>query len=87
MGLFAAETGNLVAEGKRKLLAKGVDLIAANDVGGEDGALGSDTNTLELIDRSGVVTLGPALKKIIATQLIEQISIRIHAESKLQNTR
>ena len=84
---FAAETGNLVAEGKRKLLAKGVDLIAANDVGGEDGALGSDTNTLELIDRSGVVTLGPALKKIIATQLIEQISIRIHAESKLQNTR
>ena len=84
---FAAETGNLVAEGKRKLLAKGVDLIAANDVGGEDGALGSDTNTLELIDRSGVVTLGPALKKVIAKQLIEQISIRIHAESKLQNTR
>ena len=84
---FAAETGNLVAEGKRKLLAKGIDLIAANDVGGEDGALGSDTNTLELIDRSGVVTLGPALKKVIAKQLIEQISIRIHAESKLQNTR
>lgn len=84
---FAAETGNLVAEGKRKLLAKGIDLIAANDVGGEDGALGSDTNTLELIDRSGVVTLGPTLKTIIAAQLIEQISIRFHAESKLQNSR
>ncbi len=84
---FAAETGNLVAEGKRKLLSKGIDLIAANDVGGENGALGSDTNTLELIDRSGVVTLGPALKTIIAAQLIEQISIRFHAESKLQNSR
>ncbi|MDE0309841.1 MAG: bifunctional phosphopantothenoylcysteine decarboxylase/phosphopantothenate--cysteine ligase CoaBC [Acidiferrobacterales bacterium] len=84
---FAAETGNLIAEGKRKLLAKGVDLIAANDVGGEQGALGSDTNTLELIDRSGVVTIGPALKTVIAAQLIEQISIRFHAQSKLQNTR
>ncbi len=84
---FAAETDNLVAEGKRKLLAKGVDLIAANDVGGAEGALGSDTNTLELIDRGGVNTLGPALKTIIAAQLIEQISIRFHAESKLQNSR
>ena len=84
---FAAETSNLVAEGKRKLLSKGVDMIAANDVGGKDGALGSDMNTLELIDRSGVATLGPALKTIVAAQLIEQISIRFHAESKLQNTR
>lgn len=84
---FAAETSNLLAEGKRKLLAKGVDLIAANDVAGEHGALGSDVNTLELIDRSGVVSLGPALKTIVATQLIEQIAIRLHADSQLQNTR
>ena len=84
---FAAETSNIVAEGKRKLLSKGVDLVAANNVGGPDGAFGSDRNQLELIDRSGVMTIGPALKTLVATQLIEQISIRINAESKVQSSR
>ena len=84
---FAAETSNLIAEGKRKLLSKGVDLIAANDVGGEQGAIGSDVNTIELIDRSGVVTLGPAAKTQVAEQLIEQIANRFHAESQLQSSR
>ena len=81
---FAAETENLISEGRRKLLSKGVDLIAANDV---DGALGSDSNTIELIDRAGVTTLGPALKTEVAEQLIEQISVRFHAKGSLQNTR
>ena len=81
---FAAETENLISEGRRKLLSKGVDLIAANNV---DGALGSDSNTIELIDRAGVTTLGPALKTEVAEQLIEQISVRFHAKGSLQNTR
>ncbi len=78
---FAAETGNLLEEGYRKLKKKGVDLIAANLVSGQNGALGSDRNTLEVIDNDGVVTLGPALKTEVAEQLIEQIAIRFHAKS------
>ncbi len=84
---FAAESKNLVSEGKRKLLSKGVDLIAANAVGGPNSALGSDSNAIELIDRNGVTKLGPDLKSKIAENLIEQISIRIHAQSALQDSR
>lgn len=84
---FAAETDNLVSEARKKLLAKRADLIAANSVSGESNALGSDTNTLQVIDRSGVTTLGPALKTTIAEQLIEQISERFRATGTLQSSR
>lgn len=84
---FAAETGNLVSEARKKLLSKRADLIAANSVSGDSNALGSDTNTLQLIDRSGVTTLGPALKTTIAEQLIEQISERFRETGTLQSSR
>lgn len=84
---FAAETDNLVSEARKKLLSKRADLIAANSVSGESNALGSDTNTLQLIDRSGVTTLGPALKTTIAEQLIEQISERFRETGTLQSSR
>ena len=84
---FAAETDNLVSEARKKLLAKRADLVAANLVSGQANALGSDFNTLQLIDRSGVTALGPALKTRIAVELIEEISTRFHARSTLQNTR
>ncbi len=84
---FAAETDNLISEARKKLLAKRADLIAANTVGGERGALGSDHNTLQLIDRSGVTPLGPALKTQVANELIEEISARYHARGALQNSR
>ena len=76
---FAAETENLIEEGRRKLTRKGIDLIAANLVAGNSGALGSDHNTLELINYEDVITLGPGLKTEVAEQLIEQISIQYHA--------
>lgn len=84
---FAAETQNLVAEARKKLLAKRADLIAANSVSGESNALGSDYNTLKLIDRSGVTTLGPDLKSRIAVALIDEVSTRYHARGALQSTR
>ena len=84
---FAAETDNLISEARKKLLAKRADLIAANTVGGESDALGSDYNTLQLIDRTGVVSLGPALKTRIAVDLIQEISARFHARGTLQSTR
>ena len=82
---FAAETDNHLAQGRKKLLAKGVDMIAVNDVSDEQGAIGSDINKIELIDRSGVMTLGPALKIKVAQDLIKQISDRFHAASSIQN--
>ena len=84
---FAAESSNVVTEGKRKLLAKGVDLIAANSVSPEDSAIGSDTNKVDLIDRSGTITLGPAPKTVVASRLITEIAERYHEKNQLQNSR
>lgn len=48
---FAAETGNPVAEGTRKLKDKGCDLVVANDVSAEDAGFGTETNRVTLLRR------------------------------------
>jgi phosphopantothenoylcysteine decarboxylase/phosphopantothenate--cysteine ligase len=48
---FAAESENLVANAAAKVTAKSLDLIAANDITGEDSGFGTDTNRVTLIDR------------------------------------
>jgi phosphopantothenoylcysteine decarboxylase / phosphopantothenate---cysteine ligase len=53
---FAAETNDLIAHAKKKLTAKGLDLIVANDVTIEGAGFGSDQNSATLIDRHGVMT-------------------------------
>ena len=84
---FAAETSDIISEGRRKLLSKRADLIAANSVSEGSSAIGSDTNTLHLIDRNGVTTIGPAHKRQVAEHLVEQICERFHAEDRLQSAR
>ncbi|MDZ7840207.1 MAG: bifunctional phosphopantothenoylcysteine decarboxylase/phosphopantothenate--cysteine ligase CoaBC [Gammaproteobacteria bacterium] len=73
---FAAETENLEQHAREKLLRKNVDLIAANDVGGETG-FGSEDNDLVLIDREGVHRLGRASKADLAHRLVLHIAERI----------
>ena len=84
---FAAETADLEAQARAKLSAKGVDLIAANRVGA--GALGfeSDTNTLLLIDASGVTALPELHKSQLARRLIQYIANLYNKTNKvgLQN--
>ena len=46
---FAAETGDPLAEARRKLSAKGLDLIVANDVSQPDAGFAVDTNRVTLI--------------------------------------
>lgn len=50
---FAAETGDVEAEGRRKLTSKGLDLLVANLVGREGTGFGSDTNEAMLIAADG----------------------------------
>jgi phosphopantothenoylcysteine decarboxylase/phosphopantothenate--cysteine ligase len=60
---FAAESHDLAANARHKLLAKGVDLIAANDITDPDSGFGKDTNNVLLIDRDGHEELLPLLSK------------------------
>ncbi len=50
---FAAETEDLVANAGKKLRAKNLDLIVANDVTKEGSGFDSDTNVATLLDRKG----------------------------------
>ena len=60
---FAAESGDLLANAQAKLVSKGLDLIAANDITEEDSGFAADTNRVMLLDREGVVEELPLLTK------------------------
>jgi phosphopantothenoylcysteine decarboxylase/phosphopantothenate--cysteine ligase len=50
---FAAESEDLLANARLKLKAKGVDLIAANDITAPGAGFGSETNRVTLLDAEG----------------------------------
>jgi phosphopantothenoylcysteine decarboxylase/phosphopantothenate--cysteine ligase len=50
---FAAETADVEAAGRAKLEAKGLDLVVANEVGGEGTGFGADTNRAAIVSRTG----------------------------------
>jgi phosphopantothenoylcysteine decarboxylase/phosphopantothenate--cysteine ligase len=50
---FAAETRELVANARAKLLEKNLDLIVANDVSRDGSGFGSEQNAALLLDRTG----------------------------------
>jgi len=60
---FAAETGDPLAEAQRKLAAKGLDLIVANDVALPDAGFEVDTNRVVLVARTGPPQALPLLPK------------------------
>ena len=77
---FAAETNDLIAHAKRKLTAKGLDLIVANDVTIEGAGFGSDQNTATLIDRHGVMTeLTMMPKRALADAILNRAHELFHS--------
>jgi phosphopantothenoylcysteine decarboxylase/phosphopantothenate--cysteine ligase len=72
---FAAETRDLVANARRKLQAKGVHLMVANDVTAEGAGFDVDTNIVTLIDRGGrVERLEKMSKEAVAETIIGRIA-------------
>jgi phosphopantothenoylcysteine decarboxylase/phosphopantothenate--cysteine ligase len=77
---FAAETDSVETSARDKLARKNLDLIAANRVGGPDGAFDADDNALVLIARDGTrVDLERAPKPVIAARLVAEIAARLPA--------
>jgi phosphopantothenoylcysteine decarboxylase/phosphopantothenate--cysteine ligase len=60
---FAAESEDLAANARSKIVSKGLHLIAANDITAEDGGFGSDNNRVLLIDKEGGVEELPLMTK------------------------
>ena len=70
---FAAETGNVTEEARKKLLAKDLDLIVANDITVPGAGFDSDTNQVEMITRSGRRIPVPLLpNEEVAERILDQ---------------
>jgi phosphopantothenoylcysteine decarboxylase/phosphopantothenate--cysteine ligase len=67
---FAAETGEVEAEARRKLAEKGVDVIVANDVSEPGAGFEADTNRVLIIGRDGrSVQTGLMSKEAVAAEI------------------
>lgn len=78
---FAAETENLLENAAAKRVAKGIDVIAANQVGGTSGGFDARDNALTLIWQQGQVTLPLQDKMRLATQMVEYLA-DIYSQTK-----
>jgi len=77
---FAAETEEPVAQARQKLEAKKVDLMVANQVGGENSPFGRDDNALILVESQRETDLGRGSKQALAQRLVREIASRYHAK-------
>ncbi len=71
---FAAETNDLIANGKEKLQKKRLDMVIVNQVGGPDSAFGNDTNEVAILTKNGQVNQLPRLAKhVLADKILDEI--------------
>ncbi len=74
---FAAETNDLEENAKKKLEAKGIDLIVANDVSAENTGFNYDTNAVTLFDLAGRKTEFPLADKRDIAQAILDAALKL----------
>jgi phosphopantothenoylcysteine decarboxylase/phosphopantothenate--cysteine ligase len=71
---FAAESEDIVANAKKKLQNKQLDLIVANDITDKRSGFGVDTNKVTLIDKKGKVESLPLLtKREVADKILDRV--------------
>jgi phosphopantothenoylcysteine decarboxylase/phosphopantothenate--cysteine ligase len=71
---FAAESEELVANARRKLESKGLDLIVANDITGPETAFDADTNRVVILDRAGGEERLPVMTKYeVAQRILDRV--------------
>jgi phosphopantothenoylcysteine decarboxylase/phosphopantothenate--cysteine ligase len=71
---FAAETEDVLRNAERKLAAKKLDMIVANDVSRPDAGFEVTTNAVTLIDAEGRVEIDLAGKDEIADRILDRVA-------------
>ncbi len=79
---FAAETENVEANARAKLVGKKLDMIAANRVGVAGTGFESDENCLQVLWADGAVVLERTSKQQLARQLVQLIARRHEAKRR-----
>jgi phosphopantothenoylcysteine decarboxylase / phosphopantothenate---cysteine ligase len=70
---FAAETADAIARGRRKLEAKRVDLVVANDVTQAGAGFEHDTNAVTIITRDREVAVPLQAKSAVADRIFDHV--------------
>ena len=70
---FAAQTGDVVAPARRKLQAKRVDLVVANDVAAPGSGFEVETNQVTLVSATDIVTLPIMAKTDVASAVLDRL--------------
>ena len=70
---FAAESSDLLNEGKKKLLKKNLDLIAVNDITRDNTGFEANTNQITLIDSQDIIELPLVSKERTADLIFDRI--------------
>ncbi|MFC1938792.1 bifunctional phosphopantothenoylcysteine decarboxylase/phosphopantothenate--cysteine ligase CoaBC [Chloroflexota bacterium] len=71
---FAAESKDMVANARKKLAQKGLDLIVANDITDPKSGFGADTNKVTIIDKQGEVENLPLMsKREVAERILDRV--------------
>jgi len=81
---FAAETEDVVANAKKKLLEKNLDFIVVNDVTKPGAGFGSDTNQVKILYPSGQVKDLPLMTKEEVSQFILDDVVKLLKQKKNQ---
>jgi phosphopantothenoylcysteine decarboxylase/phosphopantothenate--cysteine ligase len=71
---FAAETEDVLAHARKKLDAKGCDMIVANDVSALTGIMGGDNNTIHIVTRDGIESWPTLAKDEVARRLVARLA-------------
>jgi phosphopantothenoylcysteine decarboxylase/phosphopantothenate--cysteine ligase len=77
---FAAETDDVLAHARKKLQAKGCDMIVANDVSPSTGIMGGDTNTIHIVTRDDIESWPTLDKDEVARRLVARLARDLAAE-------
>jgi phosphopantothenoylcysteine decarboxylase/phosphopantothenate--cysteine ligase len=70
---FAAETANLMENGRAKLLRKGADAIVVNDVSGDGVGIDADMNAATFLTLSTSIELPAMAKRKLADRILDEI--------------
>jgi phosphopantothenoylcysteine decarboxylase/phosphopantothenate--cysteine ligase len=71
---FAAESNNIVANARKKLVSKKLDMIVANDITAADSGFGVDTNKVTIIDKKGKAEKLPLMsKREVADKILDRV--------------
>jgi phosphopantothenoylcysteine decarboxylase / phosphopantothenate---cysteine ligase len=79
---FAAESCEHRPAGEKKLKKKNLDLIAINDISGENTGFESDTNQVTLLDESGFTALPLTSKEDTANLILDRVAHLLSSKNR-----